>query len=206
MRTRKQPEERRREIFAAAERLFTEQGYAATTVADITKAAGVAKGTFFYYFETKDALLAAIGRHWAQEFARRYQEAEKGADAVAHLLAFLRIFEGDDPLEPMVDRLIGEHQYRLMETIWQAMRDETMDPLLAGILREGAAEGSMHLASDAKSCIHFFWHIYDAVFPMEDVGTSLDEAPMAKYLVLGHRLLETMLGLPSGTLEALEVS
>ena len=42
MRTRKQPEERRQEIFAAAERLSTEPGYAATTAADITQAAGVA--------------------------------------------------------------------------------------------------------------------------------------------------------------------
>ena len=69
MRTRKEPEQRKQEIFAAAVQLFMEKGYAATTVADITKAAGVAKGTFFYYFATKDVLLEAIGRRWAEASA-----------------------------------------------------------------------------------------------------------------------------------------
>lgn len=48
-------------IYAAALRLFTEQGYAATTVEQITQAAGVAKGTFFTHFASKDAVLDHIG-------------------------------------------------------------------------------------------------------------------------------------------------
>ena len=101
MRTRKEPEQRKQEIFAAAVQLFMEKGYAATTVADITKAAGVAKGTFFYYFATKDVLLEAIGRRWAEAFARRYEEAEKGTDAVERFCVFLRLFESDDPMDPL---------------------------------------------------------------------------------------------------------
>lgn len=199
MRIRKTPEERRREIFAAAERLFAENGYAATTVADITRAAGVAKGTFFYYFETKDALLAAIGRQWAKEFARRYEEMEKGAGAVSHLRAFLSIFEGDDPLDQMFDRLLAERQYHLMETIWQAMRKETMDPLLTSIFRAGEAEGTMHLAADMATVTHFFWGLYDAMFPLEE-EVPAEEAQMTRNLALGHRLMETLLGLAAGTL------
>lgn len=44
-------------IVNAAICLFTEKGYEATTVAEITEMAGVAKGTFFNYFKTKDELL-----------------------------------------------------------------------------------------------------------------------------------------------------
>lgn len=44
-------------IVNAAVCLFTEKGYEATTVAEITKMAGVAKGTFFNYFKTKEELL-----------------------------------------------------------------------------------------------------------------------------------------------------
>lgn len=201
MRTRKDPEERKREIFAAAERLFMEHGYAATTVADITRAAGVAKGTFFYYFPTKDALLAAIGRQWAQAFAGRYQTMEKGTGAVEHLRAFMRLFEGDDPLERVLDQLIAEHQYRLMETIWQAMREETMDPLLTGILQQGVQEGSMRLAGDMASVVHFFWCLYDAIYPTEEMDALHDDEQMQRYLALGHGLMEQMLGLPQGTLQ-----
>lgn len=202
MRTRKDPEERKREIFAAAERLFMKHGYAATTVADITRAAGVAKGTFFYYFPTKDALLAAIGQQWAQAFAGCYQTMEKGTGAVEHLRAFLRLFEGDDPFDQMVDHLIAEHQYRLMETIWQSMREETMDPLLIRILEAGVAEGSMKLASDMETVVHFFWGLYDAMFPTEESMATTDEEKIARNVALGHRLMETMLGLEAGTLKA----
>lgn len=44
-------------IIDAALRLFSENGYEATTVADIAEAAGVAKGTFFNYFRAKEELL-----------------------------------------------------------------------------------------------------------------------------------------------------
>ncbi|REE83913.1 TetR family transcriptional regulator [Paenibacillus taihuensis] len=44
-------------IIEAADRLFCEKGFEETSVAEITQAAGVAKGTFFNYFATKEELL-----------------------------------------------------------------------------------------------------------------------------------------------------
>ena len=204
MRTRKEPEQRKQEIFAAAVQLFMEKGYAATTVADITKAAGVAKGTFFYYFATKDVLLEAIGRRWAEAFARRYEEAEKGTDAVERFCVFLRLFESDDPMDPLFDQLIREHQYQIMDSIWQKMLAETFEPLLRGILMQGQAEGSMHFAGSIDSTMHYFWCIFDAMYPMGDAMQHIGEAQMEVHLSVGHRLIETLLGLSSGTLEALE--
>lgn len=55
--------DRERELLEAAQRVFERKGLAATTVGDITEAAGVAKGTFYLYFESKDHLLAAL---WAR--------------------------------------------------------------------------------------------------------------------------------------------
>ncbi|MFF2890405.1 TetR/AcrR family transcriptional regulator [Paenibacillus sp. NPDC057967] len=47
-------------IIDAAYQLFSSKGYDLTTVADITELAGVAKGTFFNYFRTKDEVLVRI--------------------------------------------------------------------------------------------------------------------------------------------------
>lgn len=48
-------------IFKAAIELFLEKGYDQTTVDEIAVKADVAKGTFFNYFPTKDAILANLG-------------------------------------------------------------------------------------------------------------------------------------------------
>jgi AcrR family transcriptional regulator len=53
--------ERRERLYEAALALFRSQGYEATTVAQITTQAGLAKGTFFNYFSTKDAMLRYLG-------------------------------------------------------------------------------------------------------------------------------------------------
>ena len=57
-----QKDETRAKIFAAATQLFAQNGYHATTIAEIAKAAGVAKGTFFVHFPSKDAVISALVR------------------------------------------------------------------------------------------------------------------------------------------------
>lgn len=56
----KKPEERREDILEAAVRVFAKKGISRTTVSDITDAAGVAKGTFYLYFASKEHLLGAL--------------------------------------------------------------------------------------------------------------------------------------------------
>ena len=59
-RTVKDPDERRRELIASAQKLFYTKGYESTSVSDIVHEAGVAKGTFYYYFDSKQAVLEAM--------------------------------------------------------------------------------------------------------------------------------------------------
>ncbi len=53
----------RARLFTAAVRLFAEHGYADTTVDKIVRKAGVAKGTFFIHFATKDAVVTELVRN-----------------------------------------------------------------------------------------------------------------------------------------------
>ncbi len=59
-RRREQASATRRDILAAAQRLFEEQGYAATTMAAIAAGAGVALKTVYVAFETKGGVLRAL--------------------------------------------------------------------------------------------------------------------------------------------------
>ncbi|WP_351227406.1 TetR/AcrR family transcriptional regulator [Streptomyces sp. NPDC002133] len=56
----------REKILSAAQSLIELRGYSALGVAEICKAAGVPKGSFYYFFESKEALaLAVIDEQWA---------------------------------------------------------------------------------------------------------------------------------------------
>ena len=50
----------KKKIVSAAWRLFYEQGYENTTVDDIVELSGTSKGSFYHYFEGKDALLSSL--------------------------------------------------------------------------------------------------------------------------------------------------
>ena len=60
MRVVKKPEERKAEMVAAASKLFAQQGFVRTSVAEIVSAVDVAKGLFYYYFTTKDDMVKAV--------------------------------------------------------------------------------------------------------------------------------------------------
>jgi AcrR family transcriptional regulator len=62
----KKPEVRHDQLLDAAERLFADKGYAETTVSDIADAAGVAKGTFYLYFPSKEHCVIALKERLAQ--------------------------------------------------------------------------------------------------------------------------------------------
>jgi AcrR family transcriptional regulator len=52
--------QRRNEILRAARKVFEERGFLDTRVADIVAAAGVAQGTFYSYFDSKEAVFAEV--------------------------------------------------------------------------------------------------------------------------------------------------
>lgn len=54
-------------LLDAAESLFGQKGFHATSVGDITRAAGVGQGTFYLYFETKEEVFRALVRHLSHE-------------------------------------------------------------------------------------------------------------------------------------------
>lgn len=84
----------RTRLLEAARDVIRSQGFSATTVDDLCKAAGVTKGAFFHHFVNKEALGVAAAVYWAETTTAFF------ADAPYH--------RHDDPL----DRLIGYVEFR----------------------------------------------------------------------------------------------
>jgi AcrR family transcriptional regulator len=57
---------RREELLAAARRVFARQGFRGTTIADIAEEAGIALGTIYLYFPSKEDVFAALSEQFAE--------------------------------------------------------------------------------------------------------------------------------------------
>src|SRR5210317_2206 len=82
VRTVKKPEERRAEIIAAARELFDTQGYDETTMRHVMEKLGIAKGTIYHYFRSKEELLEVVVNETVDQI-------------VAMLEQFMESVEGD---------------------------------------------------------------------------------------------------------------
>ena len=81
---------RRQELVEAAVAVFSAKGVSAASVDDIVRAAGVAKGTFYLYFATKDDAVNAVAAAMVEGVAARIEAAATDASRspVERLLAF----------------------------------------------------------------------------------------------------------------------
>lgn len=78
---RRAPEQRQEAVLAAARALFLDGGVAATSVAAIATRAGVAKGTVFLYFPTKEHIVQAIEAEFNAAVVERVRAAAQAAGA-----------------------------------------------------------------------------------------------------------------------------
>lgn len=84
-------EERRAEIISHATHLFAANGYHPTSVTEVVDSVGVGKGSFYWYFESKEQLLLEILKQAQQSLRRAQQEALVGeSDPVGRIALGIR--------------------------------------------------------------------------------------------------------------------
>jgi AcrR family transcriptional regulator len=78
--------EKRTAIRRAAYRCFTKRGYHQTTVDDICEGAGISKGSFYWYYQSKQAIFHSILDTWGAEVEAELRRHLEGAIAAADAL------------------------------------------------------------------------------------------------------------------------
>ncbi|WP_027259506.1 TetR/AcrR family transcriptional regulator [Leisingera aquimarina] len=79
-------------IAEAADQLFYERGFEATSFADIAASVGISRGNFYYHFKTKDDILeAVIARRMASTRAMLNEWQAEGSSPEQRIACFIRI-------------------------------------------------------------------------------------------------------------------
>ena len=146
-RTRRQspaPARRRGDLLDAAARLFAADGVDATSVAAIAEAAGVAKGSFYRYFESREELVAALKERFVDDllaevsgFAERVGVDDWWAlcdEFVARMVQAL--VERRDLIRVFAAQPSGEDAIALF-----LESEERIDAVIAGGIRAGVEAG-----------------------------------------------------------------
>lgn len=143
----KDPQERRNEILDAAMELFHTKGYANTAVSDIVKKVGVAQGTFYYYFKSKEEIAAAAhDRSLASRLAFVQAVCE---DQTLNAVDKLRkvLLEGFPA--PQKDHVILEYFHDESNSIlhqkYLVAKITAFHPYLTDIVKQGIGEGVFHV-------------------------------------------------------------
>jgi TetR/AcrR family fatty acid metabolism transcriptional regulator len=84
--------DKRERILSAAERIFARHGFFAAKVSDVAKEAGVADGTIYLYFKSKDDLLISLFERRMQAVNQRLRAAIAGRPPAEQLRAFIRTY------------------------------------------------------------------------------------------------------------------
>jgi AcrR family transcriptional regulator len=89
--------ETRERLFRSALKLFSQKGFAETTVEDITEAADVGKGTFFNYFPSKDHILLAFGEMQLSKLESAIELARSSGEPMPEFLRSLGVRMTQEP-------------------------------------------------------------------------------------------------------------
>ncbi|HKZ06223.1 MAG TPA: TetR/AcrR family transcriptional regulator [Methylomirabilota bacterium] len=132
------------QIIEAAVRVFARKGYYNSRVSDIAREAGIAAGTIYLYFRTKDDILVTLFRDKMAQFVGTLRKAiADEPDAVAKLSRLIRLHFEMLEEDPQLAEVVQVEQRQGQKFFRGASAQEISSyfALIASVIEEGVAEG-----------------------------------------------------------------
>ena len=158
--------ETKNKIYISAEQLFSEHGIEAVNVDDIVKHAGVAKGSFYVHFESKDALIATFISDYVKKVDTDYK-------------TYLESLPSDMPPHEMFLSLVG----KIADVITESIGCENMRLLY-----------KIQLDNKTDALIDYNRELYKILYDVISMGmnqhvfqSSIPPEEIAKHFVMAYR-------------------
>ena len=199
-RTHRPTAQRREEILDAAHTLFTTKGFQPTTMEDILKVVGIAKGTLYYHFPSKEQILRALVLRIVGQVEQRAREvADSSAPAVDKLVTIMAAMRVEAAQTELVEQFHapGNAEFHLLSITAMI---EHLTPVLADVVAQGVNEG-IFTTDRPHDAVELLLSASGILLDHEIMEPSPDElARRRKSLIWAS---ETLLGARPGSLSAL---
>ena len=140
MRIVKDGDERRKEILHVARTFFIQNGYENTSINDILKQIGIAKGTFYYYFASKEEILESIIKEIVEEgiYKANHILKDESIPLVLRIVQSIMVqkpdFEGQEVIRDQIHHVDNPRLERLyMKYMLQQVKVTLLPTIMEGI-------------------------------------------------------------------------
>ena len=184
-------EKRKQELVSIAYRMFIQKGYEETSIDEIIAEAHIAKGTYYYHFPSKEALLEEVINMMINEEVQKAKEILSASIPVPQklvgIIASLR--PGQDEIS-ISDTLNRKENIIMHEKVSGRILEAAV-PLLTEAVSEGIAQGMFtcdHISERVRMILIMSQHLFD--------GGSFTEGDIEVFI----DITEKTLGAEPGTL------
>ena len=138
MRIVKEAEERRNEILDVAERLFVTKGFDQTSITDILNEIGIARGTLYYHFKSKEDILDAIISRITKKLVAQAEAiaGQKEIPVLQRLTLMMKALNVNDDLGHEIMEQVHKPQNALMHQKMQGELLASVNPLITSLIKE----------------------------------------------------------------------
>ena len=198
MRIVKDAEERRNEILDVAERLFCSRGYDQTSTNDILAEIGIARGTLYYHFSSKEDILDAMIDRILDEIVRRASQIalDGSIPVLERMTQTILASNVDTKTGDMILEQMHKPQNALMHAKMQERLLKQLIPLFTKLIEDGISQGLMQTA-DPEDTIEMLLLYANTVF---DDAIAYSEKEKKKKVLAFISNTELLLHMEKGSL------
>ena len=198
MRVVKEAQERKNEILDVAERLFCSKGFDNTSTNDILNEIGIARGTLYYHFKSKEDILdAMIERLTNQIVAKAARIAlDESLPVLERLTRTILSLNVNNELGDMIMEQVHRPQNALLHQKMEKSLLGSVNKLITKIAEDGISQGIVQTDYPAEAVEMIMTYSYIAFDSMNEYSQEEEQRKIMGFVYHAERIL----GMESGAL------